>query len=53
MTEGVAQLRVCAFLRDNLLCYSELFVNVKYVLLVSMPHLRRYSPHVITAWCVA
>ena len=55
MTKGVARLRACAdarFVRENILCYSELFVNVKYVLLVSIPHLRRYSPNVITAWCV-
>ena len=48
---AVARLRGCAVLRENILCYSDLFVNVKYVLLVSMPHLRGYSPNVVAAWC--
>ena len=52
MTEGVARLRGCAILREDIFCYSDLYVNVKYVLLVFMPHLRIYSPNVITAWCV-
>ena len=52
-SSDLSVLRGGAVLRENILCYnSDLFVNVKYVLLVFMPHLGRYSPNVITAWCV-
>ena len=43
---AVARLRRCAVVRESLLYSSVLIIMITMYMLVSMPHLRRCSPHV-------